>query len=209
MNNASSLTLTITGMTCASCVARVEKALAKVPGVQQASVNLATEQVRLTLDTAQAAASARAAQTAVSKAGYGLVEERLKLQVDGMTCASCVARVEKALARMPGVLEATVNLATASAQVRRLAGSADDTSLAQALQRAGYEAHVESGNATHPPASRDPGWRVVATAARAADPPPLSLPQVSDEEAALAAARLKVKRGLPLRDLSGARGLPE
>jgi hypothetical protein len=50
---------------------------------------------------------------------------------------------------------------------------------------------------------------VVATAARAADPPPLSLPQVSDEEAALAAARLKVKRGLPLRDLSGARGLPE
>jgi len=52
-------------------------------------------------------------------------------------------------------------------------------------------------------------WWVVATAARAADPPPLSLPQVSDEEAALAAARLKVKRGLPLRDLSGARGLPE
>jgi Cu+-exporting ATPase len=177
MNNASSLTLTITGMTCASCVARVEKALAKVPGVQQASVNLATEQVRLTLDTAQAAASARAAQTAVSKAGYGLVEERLKLQVDGMTCASCVARVEKALARMPGVLEATVNLATASAQVRRLAGSADDTSLAQALQRAGYEAHVESGNATHPPASRDPGWRVVAAAALSA---PLVLPMAGD-----------------------------
>ena len=63
MNNASSLILTITGMTCASCVARVEKALAKVPGVQQASVNLATEQVRLTLDTAQAAATARAARS--------------------------------------------------------------------------------------------------------------------------------------------------
>ncbi|NDG39527.1 MAG: copper-translocating P-type ATPase [Betaproteobacteria bacterium] len=177
MNNASSLILTITGMTCASCVARVEKALAKVPGVQQASVNLATEQVRLTLDTAQAAATARAAQAAVSKAGYGLVEERLKLQVDGMTCASCVARVEKALARVPGVLEATVNLATASAQVRRLAGSADDTSLAQALQRAGYASHVESGNAAHAPASRDPGWRVVAAAALSA---PLVLPMAGD-----------------------------
>ncbi len=177
MNNATSLRLTITGMTCASCVARVEKALSQLPGVQQASVNLATEQVRLTLDPAQAAATARAAPAALSKAGYGWVEDRLKLQGAGMTCASCVARVEKALARVPGVLEATVNLATASAQVRRLSGSADDRSLAQALQRAGYEARVESGSATHPPASRDPGWRVLVAATLSA---PLLLPMTGD-----------------------------
>ncbi|NJM08086.1 heavy-metal-associated domain-containing protein [Candidatus Gracilibacteria bacterium] len=87
--------LPITGMTCASCVMRVEKALKKVPGVQDASVNLATEQASVRFDAAQATPGQ--IEAAVAKAGYGVVSDTLDFPVTGMTCASCVMRVEKAL----------------------------------------------------------------------------------------------------------------
>ncbi|CAG0991671.1 partial Copper-transporting P-type ATPase, partial [Burkholderiales bacterium] len=101
----------IEGMTCASCVARVERSLAAVPGVSEASVNLATESATVHADPSVGLESLRAA---VEKAGYGVAEQNVQLNIDGMTCASCVARVEKALKKVPGVLSAEVNLATES-----------------------------------------------------------------------------------------------
>ncbi|HEX5692922.1 MAG TPA: copper ion binding protein, partial [Roseiflexaceae bacterium] len=130
------LQLPVTGMTCASCVNRVEKALKKVPGVQNASVNLATEQAAVSFDPAAAAPSQLIA--AVEKAGYGVVTDQIDIPVTGMTCASCVNRVEKALKRTPGVLDANVNLATEQASVTYVPSSAGWSDLKAAIEKAGY-----------------------------------------------------------------------
>ena len=172
----SPLTLPIGGMTCASCVARVEKALAKVPGVRSAGVNLATERATVLGDATLAVGGL---VDAVEKAGYCVSRESVRLSLDGMTCASCVARVEKALQRVPGVLRADVNLAIERAQVMRLAGSAPTAELIAAVQRAGYDAH-EQGDAAAgaPPARRlSDGWRVALAALLSA---PLALPMLGD-----------------------------
>src|ERR1700733_12206430 len=101
--------LDIGGMTCASCAMRVEKALAKVPGVTRASVNLATE--KACVDAAPSVQT-DALLNAVRKAGYDATpvvhadtapEQVAELAIGGMTCASCAMRVEKALAKLPGV----------------------------------------------------------------------------------------------------------
>jgi Cu+-exporting ATPase len=136
-----SIDLAVEGMTCASCVARVEKALLAVPGVADASVNLANERARVALD--RPVAPERLVE-AVEEAGYDarpVAEERaIDLSIEGMTCASCVARVEKALASVPGVAEAAVNLANGRARVR-LSGEADPAALIAAVEDAGYAAH--------------------------------------------------------------------
>ncbi|KAB2872580.1 MAG: copper ion binding protein, partial [Burkholderiaceae bacterium] len=129
------VSLPIEGMTCASCVARVEKALARVPGVRSASVNLATESAAVEM-VAPVGATVLAA--AVLKAGYAVPQETVALGVSGMTCASCVARVERALQRVPGVVAAQVNLATERAEVVRWKGQAATADLLAALERAGY-----------------------------------------------------------------------
>lgn len=108
------LTLPIEGMTCASCALHVEKALMALPGVDHVAVNLATEAA--TLRTSEAV-PAPALTGAVQRAGYQVPVRRLELQVGGVTCASYVARVEKALLMMPGVAKASVNLATERASV--------------------------------------------------------------------------------------------
>ncbi|MCW1920368.1 heavy metal translocating P-type ATPase [Rhodobacter sp. KR11] len=125
-------TLEIDGMTCASCVGRVEKALAAVPGVASVAVNLATERAEIAGRLDRAALIA-----AVTRAGYDLRPGITDLEVTGMTCASCVGRVEKALAAVPGVVRVSVNLATERAQVTGTAGLA---SLIAAVDRAGYDA---------------------------------------------------------------------
>ncbi len=136
--------LAIGGMTCASCVARVEQALARVPGVDAVAVNLATERAEVTVqpdtDTAQLI-------SAVERAGYEAAVfdddvQVLDLAVDGMTCASCVARVEGALGRVPGVEEAHVNLAAERATVRYRPGSVKPSDLLGAVERSGYSAKV-------------------------------------------------------------------
>ncbi len=178
MTETLTLQLPITGMTCASCVARVEKAITKVAGVQQASVNGATDSARLVLDTTNAGATAQAVAAAVAKAGYGIPSETVRLQIDGMTCASCVGRVEKALARVPGASAISVNLATNTAQLQRLAGSADDATLLAALRRAGYDASVVVDAQAAPAAHKgDDGWRVAVASLLSA---PLVLPMVGD-----------------------------
>lgn len=144
------LTLPIDGMTCASCVRRVEKALRAVPGVQDASVNLATEAASVA-----GTAPLAALQAAVQKAGYQLREHSLRLDIEGMSCASCVGRVEKALRKLPGVSKAEVNLATESAQVSLLAGT-DPETLLQAVRKAGYSARLHDAQAAR--AEPAPAW---------------------------------------------------
>ena len=132
--------LSVEGMTCASCVGRVERALKKVPGVQNAVVNLATEKASLTVDDpAQAAAVLPQAVAAIEKAGYAVPAQSVDLQVDGMTCASCVGRVERALKKVPGVQNAVVNLATERASVQMSDGT-DVGALIAAIAKAGYDA---------------------------------------------------------------------
>ncbi|WP_321925663.1 heavy metal translocating P-type ATPase [Paraburkholderia guartelaensis] len=134
--------LEVHGMTCASCAMRVEKALAKVPGVTRASVNLATE--KATVEASSGVAPA-ALVAAVEKAGYEAVPvatEAATFAIGGMTCASCANRVEKALARVPGVAGVSVNLATEQATVNTrspLTGELQDL-LVAAVKKAGYEA---------------------------------------------------------------------
>ncbi|WP_149589571.1 heavy metal translocating P-type ATPase [Tabrizicola flagellatus] len=130
------LTLPVTGMTCASCAGRVERALKGVPGVGSASVNLATETAEV-----RGIAPVAALIGAVEKAGYHVAAPPQELVIEGMTCASCVARVERALKALPGVTGASVNLATESARVE---GVADAPALVAAVKAVGYSARVAS-----------------------------------------------------------------
>ncbi len=132
------LSLPITGMTCASCAGRVERALKAVPGVTSAAVNLATETAEIT-----GLAPPEALIGAVEKAGYHVPARVEELSIEGMTCASCVARVERALKAVPGVSTATVNLATESARVE---GVVDPAALIQAVKAVGYEARIASAS---------------------------------------------------------------
>ncbi|MFO1173885.1 MAG: heavy metal translocating P-type ATPase [Paracoccaceae bacterium] len=130
----STLSLPVEGMSCASCVGRVERALKAVPGVAGAEVNLLSGRAAVTLDAPVSRADLAAA---VGKAGYAVPDVATDLAIAGMTCASCVGRVERALAAVPGVTSATVNLATERASVTGSAGVED---LVAAVARAGYEA---------------------------------------------------------------------
>src|SRR5690606_10769144 len=125
------------GMTCASCSARVERGLGKVDGVATANVNLATEQATVVFDPGVVGTDALLA--AVRDAGYEPVVAELELSVAGMACASCVARVERALERVDGVMEANVNLATERASVRYLPEVARPSMLRDAVEDAGYQ----------------------------------------------------------------------
>jgi Cu+-exporting ATPase len=129
--------LPITGMTCASCVARTERAIGKVQGVDRAAVNLATEKATVTFDPG--AVSTGELVAAVEGAGYGVVTAQESLPIIGMTCASCVSRVEKALRTPPGVLKADVNLATERATVSYIPGQASYRDLVEAVRGAGYD----------------------------------------------------------------------
>lgn len=135
-NAIQNISLPIEGMTCASCVGRVEAALTNVPGVESVSVNLTTE--RATIHVTEEV-NRTALIEAVHKVGYEVPTSKIELSVIGMTCASCVGRVEKALRSVSGVVEATVNLATERASTY---GSADPAELISAIERIGYEAKV-------------------------------------------------------------------
>ncbi|PLU18778.1 heavy metal translocating P-type ATPase [Sinorhizobium medicae] len=125
----------IEGMTCASCVRRVEKAIAAVPGVASANVNLATERATVQFNGVPETTSVL---RAVEKAGYAPRIVTEEIPIEGMTCASCVSRVEKALKAVPGVADASVNLATEKATVRLVSGSAEISALEAAVRGAGY-----------------------------------------------------------------------
>lgn len=143
MSDSTTFDLPIAGMTCASCAGRVERALSKVIGASAVSVNLATEQARV-----QAPAdSLPALMEAVARAGYSVPQQTLELSIDGMTCASCVGRVERALNKVPGVKSVSVNLANERAHLELL-GQVDPQTLIAAVTKAGYAASV--WEAEHP-----------------------------------------------------------
>lgn len=158
------LTLPISGMSCASCVSRVEKALGELEGVERVDVNLATEAARIKLDPEKL--TPERIKEAIEGAGCGIEafpewptrrasyarihsgaeggasDDVLTLAIEGMTCASCVSRVEGALSKLPGVKEVSVNLATEGARVvmdRSAFGEESPEALIEdAIERAGY-----------------------------------------------------------------------
>jgi P-type Cu+ transporter len=126
----------VEGMTCASCVRRVERAIEKVPGVAGVSVNLATERAAVSYDPSLV--TLETLRGAIEKAGYSVPTTETTLDVEGMFCASCVRRVERQLEKVPGVQQAGVNLATEQATVRFVPGAVTQADLVRAVERAGY-----------------------------------------------------------------------
>ncbi len=129
--------LPVAGMSCASCVARVEQHLQRVPGVVTAQVNFAAERAAVTFDPA--AVRVEDLVAAVHDAGYEVPRARIVIPIAGMSCASCVAKVEAALRAVDGVVSAAVNLAREQATVEYVPGVASPDALARAIRAAGYE----------------------------------------------------------------------
>nr|WP_034858132.1 heavy metal translocating P-type ATPase [Sinorhizobium sojae] len=137
MNVQTPIQVDVVGMSCASCVGRVERAIRAVPGVKSASVNLATERAEISFTEPVAIAEVL---SAIRNAGYGARTESVELAVEGATCASCVRRIEQALKRVPGVLDATMNLATERALVSAAGGMVRIQDLLAAIEQSGYSA---------------------------------------------------------------------
>jgi Cu+-exporting ATPase len=154
----------IDGMTCASCVGRVEKALHKVIGVTDVTVNLATDTA-----TIQGTASHSELITAVIEAGYQVPVKVKQFGIGKMSCSSCVKRVEQALLKVTGMVSASVNLATEHVQVKTLSFVTDEQ-LAQAVTQAGYlfitlnNDSVTSQPNQHQPFYTKAWWPVVGAA---------------------------------------------
>jgi P-type Cu+ transporter len=136
-----SVQLKINGMTCAACAAASERAVKKLPGVEEAAVNFSTEKLLVKFE--DGALRLDDIKAAVAKAGYEAVDDRAEkevtIPVGGMTCASCSAAVERALKKLPGVKNASVNLATEKALVNYDPGTVRLSELKQAISKAGYE----------------------------------------------------------------------
>ncbi|QFS83071.1 Copper-transporting P-type ATPase [Roseivivax sp. THAF40] len=168
MSDAHTLTLSIEGMSCASCVGRVDRTLSALEGVSEVSVNLASETARLTV--ADSAALEEAVQ-ALDALGYPARQSRVVLNVASMSCASCVGRVDKALAAVPGVLSVNVNLAAENATVDYLDGAVTPDKMKAAATEAGYPAVIAEADATRSRVARkedearDLARRVVLAAA--------------------------------------------
>ncbi len=166
------MTLAIEGMTCASCALRIEKGLKKLPGVSAANVNLATEQATVTFDpslvglddllkkvsdtgysaTPLATTAPAPVAPAPAEPEMAPAERGVELNITGMTCASCVRRVERALSRTPGVTEASVNLATERATVTYKPDETRLEDLIAAVEKAGYGAEEIAGASAPAPA---------------------------------------------------------
>ncbi|MCG2588634.1 heavy metal translocating P-type ATPase [Rhodohalobacter sulfatireducens] len=139
----SSLMMDVEGMHCASCVSRVENAIKEVSGVQDATVNLATEKAKVTF---QRNIDPKKVVEAIQNAGYQTRTETFQFDVKGMSCASCVGNVEDALRNVPGVQNVSVNLATEKATVHVVSGIAGKKDLVEAIHSSGYEAEEVVGS---------------------------------------------------------------
>ena len=131
----------VTGMTCTTCAATIEKGLAETSGVEQAKVNFASEKASIEYDPAKI--SLAKIKDTISELGYGAATKKSIFPVGGMTCASCVARVEQALSNVPGVISANVNLASEKATVEYIEGT-EFAELRRAVKEAGYELGSEA-----------------------------------------------------------------
>ncbi len=136
--------LPVTGMSCASCVARIEKGLARRSGIVEAKVNLATEKATITFDPAGAHIGEFV--SAIKDLGYEAGLDKVTLPIQGMSCASCVKKVETALNGLEGVVRANVNFATERATVQYVPGAVSLEDFRRAVKKAGYEVlQVEAG----------------------------------------------------------------
>ena len=144
MSSPAQLHVDIEGMSCASCVGRVTKALSALEGVDDVSVNLASESAQMRIDDASRASDVA---KVLSDLGYPARTADVTLSVSSMSCASCVGRVEKTLAAVPGVLAASVNLATESVRVRFFEGAVSRRDLAAAVTEIGYPAEPAEADA--------------------------------------------------------------
>lgn len=129
----------IDGMTCAACSTRVEKLLGKLPGVESASVNLALEKATIHYDADKASISDF--KEIVHGAGFEVPTEIIRLSIDGMTCASCSARIEKRLMARDDTLDAKINLALERGEITVLAGTRPH-GLIKTIEETGFEAHL-------------------------------------------------------------------
>ena len=136
-------TLNIEGMSCASCVGRVEQALNALDGVSDVSVNLASEQARFSVAEG---GRLQVVAKALDTLGYPAQKARVTLNVASMSCASCVGRVDKALADVPGVVSVSVNLAAETATVVYLEGAVTPADLIAAATKIGYPAELAEAN---------------------------------------------------------------
>lgn len=130
----------IEGMTCASCAQTVEKVVSKVPSVEEASVNLATEKLTVSFD--ENSANEEAVIKAVDDAGYQVVMpgEHMQYDIDGMTCASCSQTIEKVINKLDGVKSASVNLATEKMVVDFNPSELSSNDIMEAVKNSGYSA---------------------------------------------------------------------
>jgi len=135
------ITVSVTGMTCTTCAATIEKSLAETPGVEQASVSFASEKASLEYDPTRV--DLTKIKGAISEVGYGMATKKSIFPVAGMTCASCVAHVEGALSSVPGVVSASVNLSSEKATVEYIEGT-ELAELRRAVKEAGYELGSEA-----------------------------------------------------------------
>jgi Cu+-exporting ATPase len=139
------LTLPITGMTCANCVATVERGLKKQGGVQAAVVNLSSERATVTFDPSTAGLTDLVAR--VERAGYGVATGEADLVIKRLSDDNDAHRLEKSLLKLEGVLEASVSLATERARVKYVPTVVSQAEIRQAISRSGFEA-VEMGGET-------------------------------------------------------------
>ncbi|MGM0712865.1 heavy metal translocating P-type ATPase [Brevibacillus parabrevis] len=131
-------TVPISGMTCAACALRIEKGLKKLDGVETANVNLALEKSTVVFDPAKT--SLDDIRSKIEALGYGVVADKVELNITGMTCAACSTRIEKGLNKMPGVLKANVNLAMETATVEYDSSQLGVSDLVRQVEKLGYQA---------------------------------------------------------------------
>jgi Cu+-exporting ATPase len=131
----------ITGMTCTTCAAIIEKGLAETLGVEQAKVSFASEKAFVEYDSTKV--DLAKIKHTISQIGYGVATKKSIFPVGGMTCASCVARVEEALSSVPGIISANVNLASEKVTIEYIEG-VEFVDLRRAVKEAGYELGSEA-----------------------------------------------------------------
>ena len=153
MREAHSLTLKVEGMTCAGCASTIEKGVTALSGVDHAAVNFATREARVWGDANVGEVAER-----IRDLGYDVGTEERRFLVEGMHCASCVRKVESELERVPGVVNASVNLAAGDVRVRSVLGAVSEESIAAAIMRAGYRVSRVLASSEGPPDESRP-WK--------------------------------------------------
>jgi Cu+-exporting ATPase len=129
--------LPVTGMTCAACSARVQKALSEIKGVSSATVNLASEKASINYDPAESAVDVFI--HTIKDLGYGVHVSKITIPVKGMTCASCVKRVQDALSSLSGVISVSVNFASEQATVEYIPGVIGVREFKKTVRAVGYD----------------------------------------------------------------------